>query len=124
MSFCHAEAGIRVLFCFCFQAEDGIRDRLVTGVQTCALPILSGGTAKMVASPKPMVPIFSFTSSLQRARLLNLVRGAVPFLVEEDRHLLLHIEELITMLKNKRLVKKGDRVVITTGIPEIGRAHV
>ena len=26
--------------CFFFQAEDGIRDRLVTGVQTCALPIL------------------------------------------------------------------------------------
>ena len=25
---------------FFFQAEDGIRDRLVTGVQTCALPIL------------------------------------------------------------------------------------
>src|SRR5687767_15412658 len=30
------------LFCFVFfffQAEDGIRDKLVTGVQTCALPI-------------------------------------------------------------------------------------
>src|SRR5207248_4057726 len=26
--------------CFFFQAEDGIRDRTVTGVQTCALPIL------------------------------------------------------------------------------------
>src|SRR5207247_5304275 len=26
-------------FCFFFQAEDGIRDPLVTGVQTCALPI-------------------------------------------------------------------------------------
>src|SRR5207248_4524543 len=25
---------------FFFQAEDGIRDRTVTGVQTCALPIL------------------------------------------------------------------------------------
>src|SRR2546430_14838746 len=25
---------------FCFQAEDGIRDLTVTGVQTCALPIL------------------------------------------------------------------------------------
>ena len=25
--------------CFFFQADDGIRDRLVTGVQTCALPI-------------------------------------------------------------------------------------
>src|SRR2546430_3604186 len=27
------------LFCFFFQAEDGIRDLTVTGVQTCALPI-------------------------------------------------------------------------------------
>src|SRR2546430_12493566 len=29
-----------LLFCFFFQAEDGIRDLTVTGVQTCALPIL------------------------------------------------------------------------------------
>src|SRR5437762_10163500 len=28
---------------FFFQAEDGIRDTSVTGVQTCALPICSGG---------------------------------------------------------------------------------
>src|SRR5205823_8707283 len=28
---------------FFFQAEDGIRDKLVTGVQTCALPICHGG---------------------------------------------------------------------------------
>src|SRR5690349_22640522 len=28
-----------VLFFFFFQAEDGIRDLYVTGVQTCALPI-------------------------------------------------------------------------------------
>src|SRR5690606_39769116 len=30
------------LACFFFQAEDGIRYFHVTGVQTCALPILSG----------------------------------------------------------------------------------
>src|SRR5699024_11894486 len=36
------EAFIFVLFLlFFFQAEDGIRDRNVTGVQTCALPILA-----------------------------------------------------------------------------------
>src|SRR3712207_8876287 len=29
-----------VCICFFFQAEDGIRDIGVTGVQTCALPIL------------------------------------------------------------------------------------
>src|SRR5258708_30310743 len=28
-----------IIFFFFFQAEDGIRDDLVTGVQTCALPI-------------------------------------------------------------------------------------
>ncbi|MBT5869677.1 MAG: pyruvate kinase [Nitrospinaceae bacterium] len=94
-------------------------NRLVELLHANAMVIftLSGGTAKMVASPKPMVPIFSFTSSLQRARLLNLVRGTIPFVVENDRHLLLHIEEMLIMLKNKRLIKKGDRVVITTGIP-------
>src|SRR2546430_16522566 len=27
------------MYCFFFQAEDGIRDLTVTGVQTCALPI-------------------------------------------------------------------------------------
>src|SRR2546429_8907552 len=31
--------GIRLLIFFFFQAEDGIRDVAVTGVQTCALPI-------------------------------------------------------------------------------------
>src|SRR2546425_5218143 len=30
---------------FFFQAEDGIRDKLVTGVQTCALPILVENSA-------------------------------------------------------------------------------
>src|SRR5437773_12269211 len=30
---------VSLLFFFFFQAEDGIRDRDVTGVQTCALPI-------------------------------------------------------------------------------------
>ena len=35
--------------CFFFQAEDGIRDTSVTGVQTCALPILD----KLVEESKP-----------------------------------------------------------------------
>src|SRR5258708_37349744 len=32
---------------FFFQAEDGIRDDLVTGVQTCALPIFRGEVVKL-----------------------------------------------------------------------------
>src|SRR5215203_6234847 len=37
------------MFVFFFQAEDGIRDIGVTGVQTCALPI-SGASLRPVAS--------------------------------------------------------------------------
>src|SRR5206468_7291086 len=32
-------------FIFFFQAEDGIRDLIVTGVQTCALPIFKSAVA-------------------------------------------------------------------------------
>src|SRR6266705_2917915 len=41
LRFCHFSDRAHFVF-FLFQAEDGIRDRTVTGVQTCALPI-SGG---------------------------------------------------------------------------------
>src|SRR3712207_7932624 len=43
----------RLIYFFFFQAEDGIRDIGVTGVQTCALPILrllgAGGLADVIA---------------------------------------------------------------------------
>src|SRR5256886_4704573 len=38
-----------VFFFFFFQAEDGIRDLTVTGVQTCALPISAGGEDRVEA---------------------------------------------------------------------------
>src|SRR2546430_17062139 len=46
MSYCtlvvmHSSASVCIFFFF-FQAEDGIRDLTVTGVQTCALPISRG----------------------------------------------------------------------------------
>src|SRR6267154_3240077 len=34
-----------LVYVFFFQAEDGIRDGRVTGVQTCALPICGAGTS-------------------------------------------------------------------------------
>src|SRR5688572_20743036 len=72
---------MRAFVCnFFFQAEDGIRDLTVTGVQTCALPILTpkmGYTAGVVisASHNPFedngIKVFSgagekFTETLER----------------------------------------------------------
>src|SRR6266496_3041303 len=39
-----------MLNCFFFQAEDGIRDLYVTGVQTCALPIFAALTTACLGS--------------------------------------------------------------------------
>src|SRR5437867_1762217 len=41
---------------FFFQAEDGIRDRTVTGVQTCALPIWTGVPASRHSGSRSVVP--------------------------------------------------------------------
>src|SRR2546421_6519943 len=41
---------------FFFQAEDGIRDLIVTGVQTCALPISDSAGLSVPGSPSPGAP--------------------------------------------------------------------
>src|SRR6266404_8362262 len=48
---------------FFFQAEDGIRDKLVTGVQTCALPISAFWTPVTPARDRP-----SATSGMEACR--------------------------------------------------------
>src|SRR5437588_3635926 len=56
------------VFFFFFQAEDGIRDHCVTGVQTCALPIWGhGGKPTLVFSPcSPCPPWFRFRGKPRR----------------------------------------------------------
>src|SRR5256885_12182126 len=46
-----SEVGFRQYVLFFFQAEDGIRDYKVTGVQTCALPIYLDFDPKTKKSP-------------------------------------------------------------------------
>src|SRR2546427_8837919 len=41
------------IFFFFFQAEDGIRDLTVTGVQTCALPISNRSASDGARNPRP-----------------------------------------------------------------------
>src|SRR5258708_31317721 len=48
---------VNVFFFFFFQAEDGIRDDLVTGVQTCALPISCRGRMVRARSHRTRSPL-------------------------------------------------------------------
>src|SRR2546430_3447327 len=51
-AFCYSLVVCRYVFFFFFQAEDGIRDLTVTGVQTCALPIYVGGAIRNKITPE------------------------------------------------------------------------
>src|SRR5215475_10031283 len=48
-----------LLFVFFFQAEDGIRDFHVTGVQTCALPIYPATTRPAIGDSGAVPPPFA-----------------------------------------------------------------
>src|SRR5690349_22412433 len=49
----HKQMDNRIKLFFFFQAEDGIRDLYVTGVQTCALPILLSRAAAPARATAP-----------------------------------------------------------------------
>src|SRR5207249_9745090 len=73
---------------FFFQAEDGIRDRNVTGVQTCALPISAGDRrARRVRLPAGELPHVRgrLHARADRARLPRCHGGALGADRSEER---------------------------------------
>src|SRR5205823_6683630 len=70
---------VRAIFFF-FQAEDGIRDKLVTGVQTCALPIFPDDVELMVDYNQAL----TFVQALERGRALD--SEGVAWIEEPIRH--------------------------------------
>src|SRR5258708_20808290 len=63
---------------FFFQAEDGIRDDLVTGVQTCALPILTSNTSALedhvhYILRRRITPVNLFTRSEAETKGIDLI---------------------------------------------------
>ena len=64
---------------FFFQAEDGIRDLIVTGVQTCALPISLTREKIVAAASKTFVCIMDDTKFVDRLGEFPLPIEVVPF---------------------------------------------
>src|SRR2546430_6686075 len=69
-------AVICVCVVFFFQAEDGIRDLTVTGVQTCALPILAHEGYQAAALGLRGIPGAAEAIMVERDVLLSEVTGA------------------------------------------------
>src|SRR5207248_6494337 len=67
-----------VLSLFFFQAEDGIRDRTVTGVQTCALPIWVLTEAELEVNGGAQARVSPFADGFDGAGLLQRAGFALP----------------------------------------------
>src|SRR6185312_16883765 len=65
-----------IVMFFFFQAEDGIRDLIVTGVQTCALPISPPTTQASTTVQEPL-EVERWWTTFNDPELDSLVRRAV-----------------------------------------------
>src|SRR5690606_39781197 len=89
---------------FLFQAEDGIRDFHVTGVQTCALPISRAAIELLYDVPLEVTAVLGRTRR-QIGEVLNLGPGSV---LELDKL----AGEPVDLLVNGKLIARGEVVVI------------
>ncbi|WP_246019721.1 pyruvate kinase [Bacilliculturomica massiliensis] len=80
-------------------------------------PTSSGHTAFVVAQFKPQAPIIAFTDKTSVARRLCLCWGTWPLLIGKSEHERQIFEDAIAMAKGRGLIKDGDTIVITAGVP-------
>ena len=77
----------------------------------------SGSTARRIAKFRPNAPIIAFTESQKVRRQLNLVWGVYSVRVEKIFDTDMGVKLMEEFLKENGFVKKGDRAILTTGIP-------
>src|SRR5256885_12034169 len=75
---------------FFFQAEDGIRDYKVTGVQTCALPILRENTALDVDQLRVKYAVVNEGPTLKR--FTPAAMGRATPIKKRTSHVEIHVE--------------------------------
>ena len=86
----------------------------------------SGHTARMISKYRPKAPIVAVTSHLDVCRKLSLVWGVTPQLGKHATSTDEMLEIAVSEALNSGVVKRGDLVVITAGVPvgEIGTTNL
>lgn len=88
------------------------------GVRQIVVFSQSGFTARLIARYRPAVPILAFTISDAVARRVQLLWGVRPLILSQDLGSGTDIVSLVERhLKEKRLVRRGERLIILMGHP-------
>jgi pyruvate kinase len=77
----------------------------------------SGSTARRVSQYRPSLPIIGVTTELATYRFLALVWGINPVLVNEVHDTEAMMDTTINAATSTGIVKQGDQVVLTAGVP-------
>ena len=77
----------------------------------------SGGTTLRTARQRPDVPILSLSQKLETTRRLTLSYGVQPVHMVEINSFAETVEWATKLAHEKGLAKKGDRIVLTAGVP-------
>jgi pyruvate kinase len=87
------------------------------GAAAIATTTDSGDTARLVARLRPKAPILGLTSVLEVARQLTLSWGVVPAVAAKSGKASTLGDAVLTELGRLELVRRGDHVIITAGLP-------
>ena len=78
---------------------------------------MSGFTAGLVSKYKPSCPIIGCTVNPVICRQLNMMWGVLPVLINKKNSAEELYAEAIAAAANEGVLKKGDVVVLTAGVP-------
>ena len=77
----------------------------------------TGSTARLISKFRPSVPPLAFSPRKSVVQMLSLSWGITPILIEPQKSVDSLLAFAPTFLEEEGLVKKGDSVVITAGVP-------
>ena len=100
----------RVQFLTCMVAQDIEAKAIVTVT-------MSGFTARRISKYKPTCPIVACSVSEPVACQMNLLFGVIPMTIPQEDNEEMLFEAAVMAAKQAGIAQKGDKVVLTAGVP-------